>query len=81
METLDHEYGVRTADFSPDGTLLVTGAQDGSLRLWDTNTWELLYTIPAAHVGNVKKVLFSPAQDMIASSGDDGFVYIWKVDR
>jgi eukaryotic-like serine/threonine-protein kinase len=29
-----HEAPVRTAAFSPDGTILATGGDDGAIRLW-----------------------------------------------
>ncbi|MDA1359082.1 AAA family ATPase [Glycomyces luteolus] len=30
---------VRSADFSDDGSILVTGADDGTIAVWDTSTW------------------------------------------
>ena len=33
--TLGHETPVRSVSFSPDGGLLVTGADDGDVRKWE----------------------------------------------
>ena len=34
-----------SGDFSPDGSLLVTGSADGSTRVWDTASGQLLETM------------------------------------
>ncbi len=36
-EPLDHQALVLSASFSPDGTRLVTGSEDGTARLWDVS--------------------------------------------
>ena len=33
----DPYHGERPCSFSPDGTTIATGAEDGSLQIWDTN--------------------------------------------
>jgi hypothetical protein len=41
MLTAGHGDGsVLSADFSADGTILATGGNDGSLAIWDTESWE-----------------------------------------
>lgn len=35
-----HAGEVRWLEFSPDGKLLASAAQDGTVRLWNTQTWE-----------------------------------------
>ena len=39
---LEHEKEVYSATFSPDGNLVATGANDATVRIWDTSSGELL---------------------------------------
>ena len=41
-----HSAGVWSVAFSPDGSLLASGAQDRSVRLWNPQTYELVRTLP-----------------------------------
>ena len=34
-----HTAPVVSVDFSPHGETLVSGSRDGTIRLWDTQTW------------------------------------------
>jgi WD40 repeat protein len=46
-----HDAGAYWAAFSPDGTRLVTNAQDGSVLLWDTRTAEVLARVSMSRNG------------------------------
>lgn len=35
-----HSSCISLLDFSPDGTVLVTGSGDGMTKLWNTKTWK-----------------------------------------
>lgn len=41
-----HDGSVKSAALNDEGTLLVTGGSDGSLRVWDALTFELIHEIP-----------------------------------
>ena len=58
--TLDSHTGLILAvAFAPDGKTLVSSAlQDQALMIWDTATWQVIRTVPAA--GAVTSVAFSP---------------------
>ena len=78
-----HQAGVSSVAFSPDSTMLASGSQDGTVRLWDVTTGErseiaILNHPPGTHV---RSVAFSPDGSMLASgsSSDDGTIYLWDV--
>ena len=66
---------------SPDERLLVTGADDGRLYLWDAQTGLLLYTLGHAVEGLVTFVAadFAPSGDYIVSWDNHGARRVWAV--
>ena len=58
---------------------LVTGGQDGSVRIWDAETGQQLLN-PPAHQEPVNSVDWSPDGTMIASGSADNTVKIWNAD-
>ena len=64
---------VQAVRFSPDGTLLATGGQDQTVRIWDLSTNRTILTL-TGHTGTVNSVAFSPDGTRVASASDDGTV-------
>jgi WD40 repeat protein len=62
--------------FSPDGTRLASGSQEGLVTVWDASTGKELLTL-RGHAGAVSSVAFSPDGDRIASASHDHTVKIW----
>jgi WD40 repeat protein len=71
-----HEGWVSSVTFSPDGTRLVSGSDDTTIRLWDTATGEELKTL-RGHEGVVRSVTFSPDGTRLASGGYDTTIRLW----
>ncbi|CAI7639834.1 unnamed protein product [Penicillium glandicola] len=71
-----HPDSVRTLAFLQDGTLIVLGSNDGTIKLWDTATGSLQKTLKG-HLDSVRTVVFSPDGTQIASSSDDKTVRLW----
>ena len=70
-----HTNTVMALAFSPDGRTLATGSWDGSLKLWDMERGNLLWT--NWHTDSVNYVAFAPDGGLIASSGNDAVIRLW----
>jgi WD40 repeat protein len=64
------------ADFSPDGSRIVSGSYDGTILIWNAETGRILGTIKG-HTKGIESVAFSPDGKRIASASYDNTVRIW----
>ncbi len=71
--------GVRAATFSPDGTHVIAGADDGNVHIWDlnTNTERVL----EGHSDWVNCVASAPESRFAVSASDDGTLKLWDLGR
>jgi WD40 repeat protein len=74
---LAHDDAVRWIEFSPDRTLLATASDDGSGRLWNANTGDLL--VQVKHARSVRRALFSPDGERFATVSEDRLVQVWDL--
>ena len=67
---------VRSLAFSSDGTSLVSGSHDKTVRLWDIQTGGVIRSY-YGHTGWVVSVSISPDQTTIASGSHDKTICLW----
>jgi WD40 repeat protein len=67
-----------TAEFSPDGRFIATGAMDGTIQIWELATSRELVRI-RGHSTTVWDLAFSPDGQFLASCANDGTMKVWKL--
>ena len=73
---IEHPGIVFSAAFNPVGSRLVTGVQDGSVRVWDITTGSEIMTL-RGHADTVLMVTFDPSGQRIATASVDATARIW----
>ncbi|KAG2069071.1 hypothetical protein BDR04DRAFT_1157151, partial [Suillus decipiens] len=76
-ELMGHTDSVLSVSFSPDGTRIVTGSQDQTVRLWDAATGQPVGEPLRGHTEEVSSVSFSPDGTRIVSGSWDQTVRLW----
>ena len=66
--------------FSPDGTRIVSGSDDKTVRLWDADTGQPIGQPLTGHTDKVISVAFSPDGTRIVSGSVDKTVRLWDAD-
>ncbi|EEB05889.1 hira protein [Schizosaccharomyces japonicus yFS275] len=82
-----HRLSVFSIHVHPDGSRIVTGGLDGTVRIWSTKAlYEEDKGLPkqlccmSTHTGTVTSVRFSPNGQFLASGSDDRVVIVWHKD-
>jgi WD40 repeat protein len=71
-----HIKPVTACAFSPDGRTILSGSDDGNLRLWDPSSGQTLH-IMETHSAGVLTCAFSPDGKIITCTTFEGLLLLW----
>ena len=73
-----HASRVQSVSFSSDGKLLVSGADDKTVKLWDMQTGGIIQDF-SGHQGRIWSVSISADSAVVASGSKDSAIHLWDV--
>lgn len=77
LRVLAHNDSVVDVAFDRSGALCVSGSQDGTVKIWDTKTWEVLNEMTHGHPAI--SVDISPDGKSVAVALASSKVYVWPL--
>ncbi len=75
-----HQKGLTSLSISSDGRFLASASHDGTVRLWDTQSWYSLHTI-AVERGTPKHLCWNPQRELYAYSDALGTLFIHDLQQ
>jgi WD40 repeat protein/serine/threonine protein kinase len=78
-ELFGHGEKIVDFEFSPSGTRLATASRDGTAKIWDPATGELLRVL-SGHVDDLRSIQFSPDGARLLTTSADATAMIWMAE-
>ncbi|KAI8993626.1 WD40-repeat-containing domain protein [Pilobolus umbonatus] len=79
VHSFSHQHIVRAADFSKDGTRIITGGKEQKIRIFDLYRPDAIPMEAIGHEASIKAVVWDEEHHSILSAGDDSTVRIWDL--
>lgn len=78
-----HLFAINDIYFHPFKPLFATCSMDKSVKVWSAETFKLLKVIDksrhAGHGNSVNRLLWTTANELLISTGDDRNIHLWKL--
>ncbi|PYN56719.1 MAG: hypothetical protein DMD94_06515, partial [Candidatus Rokuibacteriota bacterium] len=82
-----HAHSATAVQYSPDGSIIASGGDDGTIKLWRAADGMLLRTLTGHQapppqyqaVATIRSLSFSLDGTLLASAGNDNSVLVWSV--
>ncbi|KAK7200413.1 WD domain, G-beta repeat/Utp13 specific WD40 associated domain containing protein [Novymonas esmeraldas] len=71
------QHAISVVHFSPSGTYLVSGATDGSVKVWNVFHHHLTHNLVCAHSSLVQSVCLDPSEAYLAVGSFEGHVTVF----
>ncbi|MFP6753352.1 MAG: hypothetical protein VB855_16845, partial [Pirellulaceae bacterium] len=75
-----HESSINSVAYTPDGSHVVTGSSDMTIRLWETAGGKEVRVL-SGHTGQVTSVAVDPLGRMVFSGAADNAIRLWDLPR
>ena len=80
LNNFDAVKDIAALAFSPDGTMLASGGEDGLIQVWNLVPTPQIQTTFTGHQGSINVLMFAPDGKTVASGSGDGTILLWNIE-
>ena len=73
-----HTDKIKALAFTPNGKMLASGGDDGTIRIWDVSTGTQLFNLPS---GKTRVLAFSANGKILATTNSQFMIHLWDIDN
>jgi len=73
-----HSKLISSVSFCPNGSYIVSGSYDQTVRVWDIMAGSEIYALTEGHTDSVNSVTYCPKGQKIASASKDCTILVWS---